>query len=275
MRIVTAVKEARDALSALPRPLGFIPTMGALHAGHLRLVQAARERCRSVTASVFVNLMQFAAGEDFERYPRDREGDREKLASSGVDLLFEPDAQTMYPPGFSTIIDTGDLGTTYEGTLRPTHFRGVATVIGKLLNVVQPDVLYVGQKDAQQTAVLRKLVRDLDFPVRVEIVPTVREADGLALSSRNVYLCPEQRAAAPSLHRALETMLAQLRAGDDAVTAREHAWAQLDPLGHWDYLDVVEMDSFAPLEYLRAPAFVIGAARFGTTRLLDNLLVDR
>jgi pantoate--beta-alanine ligase len=273
MQLESAVQPARARIASLRRPLGLVPTMGALHAGHLQLVQAARVQCRSVAASVFVNPMQFAPGEDFERYPRDYAGDREKLAAAGVDLLFAPDAQAMYPPGFSTIVDVGDIGTTYEGAVRPTHFRGVTTVVSKLLNIVQPDVLYLGQKDAQQTAVLRKLVRDLDFPVQVEIVPTVREPDGLALSSRNVYLSAQERAAAPSLHRALEFMLAELRGGSDAVTARKRAEEVLQQPGAWDYLDLVEMDTFAPLEFLRAPAFVIGAARFGSTRLIDNLLV--
>ncbi|HKU68437.1 MAG TPA: pantoate--beta-alanine ligase [Candidatus Baltobacteraceae bacterium] len=273
MHVASAAPSARERLAALPRPLGFVPTMGALHAGHLQLVQTARARCASVAASVFVNPTQFGPGEDFERYPRDYEGDRSKLAQAGVDLLFAPEAQTMYPPGFSTGVDVGEIGTTFEGAIRPAHFRGVATVVTKLLNVIRPDVLYLGQKDAQQTAVLRKVVRDLDFAVSVTIVPTVREPDGLALSSRNAYLTPEQRAAAPSLHRALETMLAQLRAGSDAAAARERALGVLDAPGAWDYLDVVDMDMFAPLQRLQAPAFVIGAARFGATRLLDNLIV--
>jgi pantoate--beta-alanine ligase len=274
MNVVSSVQAAREGLAALPRPLGFVPTMGALHAGHLRLVETACNACASVVASVFVNPTQFGPLEDFERYPRDYDGDRGKLERFGVDLLFAPDVQTMYPPGFSTLVDVGEIGTRYEGAIRPTHFRGVTTVVAKLLNVVQPDALFLGQKDAQQTAVLRKLVRDLDFPVRVEIVPTQREADGLALSSRNVYLSPELRAAAPSLHRALQTTLEELRTGKDARAARERGWAQLDPLGTWDYLDLVDMDTFAPLQRLRAPAFVIGAARFGSTRLLDNLLVS-
>ena len=274
MNVVSAVAPARQALAALPRPLGFVPTMGALHAGHLQLVQAAREQCASVAASVFVNPTQFGPLEDFERYPRDYEGDRRKLESCGVDLLFAPDVEAMYPPGFSTTVDTGEIGTRYEGAIRPTHFRGVTTVVSKLLNVVRPDVLFLGQKDAQQTAVLRKLVRDLDFSARVQIVPTVREADGLALSSRNVYLSPEQRAAAPSLHRALEAMLADLRVGKDARSARDRAWRLLDPIAVWDYLDLVDMNTFGPLQRLKTPAFVIGAARFGSTRLLDNLLVE-
>jgi len=274
MDVESAAQAARARLAALPRPLGFVPTMGALHSGHLQLVRAAVERCRSVAASVFVNPMQFAAGEDFDRYPRDYAGDREKLAAAGVDLLFAPQTETMYPSGFSTIVDVGDLGSAYEGAARPTHFRGVTTVVSKLLNIIRPDALFLGQKDAQQTAVLRKLVRDLDFAVRVEIVPTVRESDGLALSSRNAYLSTQERAAAPSLHRALDVMLEKLRAGRDAVTARKTAWDVLQLPGSWDYLDVVDMDTFAPLEFLRAPAFVIGAARFGATRLIDNVLVS-
>jgi len=273
MHVASAVEPARERLAALPRPLGFVPTMGALHEGHMQLVQAARSECAAVAASVFVNPTQFGPGEDFERYPRDYQGDRDKLAARGVDLLFAPDAQTMYPAGFSTSVDVGDMGSKFEGAIRPTHFRGVATVVSKLLNIIRPDVLYVGQKDAQQTAVLRKMVRDLDIGVRVEIVPTVREPDGLALSSRNAYLTPEERAAAPSLHRALETMLDELRAGKDTARARESALGVLRAPGIWDYLDVVDMDTFAPLERLISPAFVIGAARFGTTRLLDNLLV--
>ena len=275
MHIVDAVGPLRDRLAALPRPLGFVPTMGALHKGHMRLVQSAREQSASVAVSVFVNPMQFGAGEDLEKYPRDMKGDLQQLERAGVDVVFTPALEAVYPPGFSTIVDVGDLGSTFEGAVRPMHFRGVTTVVTKLLHVVQPDVLYLGQKDAQQTAVLRKMVRDLNFPNRVDIVPTVREPDGLALSSRNVYLSQSERAAAPSLHAGLEAMLAELRSGADAVGARERALPFLQPPGSWEYLDVVDMDTFAPLERLRPPAFVVGAARFGTTRLIDNLMVER
>lgn len=275
MHIVDAVGPLRDRLAALPRPLGFVPTMGALHDGHMRLVQCARERSASVAVSVFVNPMQFGAGEDLERYPRDIQGDLQQLERGGADVVFTPTLGEMYPPGFSTIVDVGDLGSTFEGAARPTHFRGVATVVTKLLHIIQPDILYLGQKDAQQTAVLRKMARDLNFSSRVEIVPTVREPDGLALSSRNVYLSENERAAAPSLHAGLEAMLAQLRSGADAVRARERALPILQPPGSWEYLDLVDMDTFAPLERLRPPAFVVGAARFGTTRLIDNLMVER
>ncbi|HVS46200.1 MAG TPA: pantoate--beta-alanine ligase [Verrucomicrobiae bacterium] len=275
MKLTASIVQARELLAALPRPIGFVPTMGALHAGHLALVAAARAQNASVVASLFVNPLQFGAGEDLANYPRDFAGDRAQLARAGVDILFAPDDATMYPPDFSSIVDVGAIGTAYEGALRPSHFRGVTTVVAKLLNIVGPDTLYLGQKDAQQTAVLRTMIRDLGFPVAVEIVATQREADGLALSSRNAYLSPAQRAAAPSLHRALnalhEALLAGARKDDGLARARE----ALDPLATPDYFDVVDADTFAPLQTLRAPAFIVGAARLGTTRLLDNLWIPQ
>ncbi|HZZ64961.1 MAG TPA: pantoate--beta-alanine ligase [Candidatus Baltobacteraceae bacterium] len=273
MDIVETVSSARAAAAALPRPLALVPTMGALHEGHLRLVQAAHSSARSLAVSIFVNPMQFAPNEDLERYPRDPQRDAAQLQGAGVDLLFLPAPEVMYPPGFSTIVDVGDLGCVYEGAARPTHFRGVATIVSKLLHIVTPDILVLGQKDAQQTAVLRKLVRDLDFPVRVHVEPTVREADGLARSSRNAYLTHEERAAAPSLHAALQRMLQELESGAQAVHARESALPVLHPLGTWEYLDIVDAQTFAPLQFVRPPAFVIGAARFGRTRLIDNLWI--
>lgn len=273
MEIVSEIGPARAQLDVLARPLGFVPTMGALHAGHLRLVDIARSASRSVVASVFVNPMQFGPNEDYERYPRDVPADCEKLAAAGVDLVFAPSAETMYPPDFSTIVDVGELGTSYEGAVRPTHFRGVATIVTKLLDIVQPDVFYLGQKDAQQTAVLSKLVRDLNIRSALEIVETVRETDGLALSSRNAYLSGEERAAAPTLYQTLNAMLSELRAGKSVVEARERALRTLSPLARLDYLDAVDAVTFAPLEHLRVPAFVIGAAAFGRTRLIDNLWV--
>jgi pantoate--beta-alanine ligase len=275
MVAVTEIAALRRSLAERPRPRGFVPTMGALHAGHLSLVEAARRECATVVASLFVNPLQFAAGEDLDRYPRDPTGDAEKFARSGVDVLFAPEAAEMYPPGFVTAIDVGALGTRYEGAIRPTHFCGVATVVVKLLHIVEPDVLYLGQKDAQQTAVLRTVVRDLDLPVRVAIVPTVREDDGLAMSSRNVYLNDRERAAAPTLYRALTALRTALEAGMPKAQALAHARAQLDPLLREDYLDVVDELTFEPLESLRPPAFIIGAVRAGGTRLLDNLWIPR
>ncbi|MEO6836513.1 MAG: pantoate--beta-alanine ligase [Candidatus Tumulicola sp.] len=273
MQTATDIVQARALFDRLPRPLGFVPTMGALHAGHLQLIRAARAGCAAVGVSVFVNPLQFAASEDLAAYPRDVEGDRKKLAGAGVDALFAPDAAAMYPSGFTTFVDVGRVGTTFEGIVRPEHFRGVATVIAKLLHVVRPNALYLGQKDAQQTAVLRKMVRDLEFPVDVEIVPTVRESDGLAMSSRNAYLNAEQRAGAASLHRALVGLRETLERGGSKADAVAAARSILSRLAVPDYFDVVDADTFEPVAGLEPPAFVIGAARFGGTRLIDNLHV--
>jgi pantoate--beta-alanine ligase len=273
MQVATTVAQARALFDVFQQPLGFVPTMGALHEGHLELVRRARAECVSVAASLFVNPMQFGAGEDLAKYPRDFEGDCKKLEAAGVDVLFAPAPAAMYPPGFSTYVDVGPLGTVYEGAIRPDHFRGVATVVAKLLHLVRAEVLYLGQKDAQQTAVLRKMVRDLDFPVHVEIVETVRESDGLAMSSRNAYLTAEQRAEAVTLYRALVAMRDALERGAPKAEAVAAARAALSSLATPDYFDAVDADAFDPLETLRPGAFVIGAARFGTTRLLDNLWV--
>jgi pantoate--beta-alanine ligase len=271
MNVATTVAQARALVDALPRPLGFVPTMGALHAGHLNLIERARSESAAVVASVFVNPLQFEPHEDLDRYPRDLDGDRSKLDELGVDVLFAPSVEEMYPPGFSTSVNVGALGTRFEGAIRPNHFAGVATVVARLLNIVRPDALYIGQKDAQQTAVLRKLVRDLAFPVDVEIVATMREPDGLAMSSRNVYLTAEQRAQAPTLQAALRALYDALHEGETKAQALERARAVLGPLATEDYFDVVDALSFEPIESVRAPAFVVGAARFGTTRLLDNV----
>jgi pantoate--beta-alanine ligase len=273
MQIATTIAQARALFDVFQQPLGFVPTMGALHDGHLELVRRAKADCLSVAASLFVNPMQFAPGEDLAKYPRDFEGDREKLKAAGVDVLFAPDSATMYPPGFSSYIDVGAIGSAFEGAIRPDHFRGVATVVGKLLHIVLPEVLYLGQKDAQQSAVLRKMVRDLDFPVHVEIVETVRESDGLALSSRNAYLTDAQRGEAITLNRALVAMRDALERGASKADAAAAARATLSALASPDYFDLVDADTFEPLQSLRAGAFVIGAARFGTTRLLDNLWI--
>ena len=273
MQKTDSIAQIRAILNGLPHPLGFVPTMGALHAGHIELATTARAQCAAVAASVFVNPLQFGANEDLDRYPRDLEGDAAKLATAGVDVLFAPTPDVMYPSGFTTTIDAGNIGTQYEGAVRPTHFRGVATVVAKLLNVVRPDVLFLGQKDAQQTAVLRKMIRDLEFPIRVEIVPTVREPDGLAMSSRNAYLNAGQREAAPSLHRALSALRDALANGASKTAAVAEAHHVLSPQAEADYFDVVNADTFEPIERLDPPAFVIGAARFGTTRLLDNLWI--
>jgi pantoate--beta-alanine ligase len=273
MESVVTVERARALCGALPRPLGFVPTMGALHEGHLTLARRARLRSAAVAASIFVNPMQFGPNEDLARYPRDADRDRDKLAAAGVDLLFAPTTDAVYPPDFTSFVDVGPLGTVLEGAARPGHFRGVATVMAKLLNVVRPDMLFLGQKDAQQAIVLRKMIRDLDFSIEVEIVPTVREIDGLAMSSRNRYLDMAQRAQAPSLHAALLAMREALERGSDKSEAIAAGTSALSAGAKLDYLDLVDAESFAPLERLRPPAFIVGAARFGTTRLIDNLWV--
>jgi pantoate--beta-alanine ligase len=273
MELAVTVAHARALFGALRRPLGFIPTMGALHYGHLELVSRARVQCAAIAASVFVNPLQFGPKEDLASYPRDLEQDRKKLAAAGVDVLFAPEPIEMYGVDFTTAVDIGPIGSVFEGAVRPAHFRGVATVMAKLLNIVRPDALFLGQKDAQQTVVLRKMIRELDFPVSVEIVPTVRENDGLAMSSRNAYLDARQRVQAPTLHRALVAIRDALEGGSAKSEAIAIGTEALSPAAVLDYLDVVDADDFAPLERLRAPAFVIGAARFGTTRLIDNLWI--
>lgn len=273
MQIAQTVARARALFAALPRPLGFVPTMGALHEGHLALVAQARARCASVGASIFVNPLQFGPKEDLANYPRDLDGDRAKLARAGVDVVFLPDDATMYPAGFATFIEVQSRSARFEGAVRPGHYRGVTTVVGKLLNIVRPDILVLGQKDAQQAVLLQKMIADLNFEVEVEVVATVRETDGLAKSSRNRYLDAAQRSEAASLYRALVTVREALEAGAGKAKALAAGAAVLSPAGALDYLEIVDADTFEPIERLRPPAFVIGAARFGMTRLIDNLWV--
>ncbi|MDQ2865437.1 MAG: pantoate--beta-alanine ligase [Candidatus Eremiobacteraeota bacterium] len=274
MYVATTVARARALCADLPRPLGFIPTMGALHGGHFELVRCAGLACASRAASVFVNPLQFAPDEDLDRYPRDAQNDRLRLEQHGVDVLFAPAARDVYPKGFSTSVDPGPVGAGYEGASRPSHFSGVATIIVKLLDIVRPDVLYVGQKDAQQSAVIRRIVHDLDIPVRVEIVPVVRDADGLALSSRNIYLNAREREDAASLHRAVLAVRDAMTSGVAKDQAIRAATAVLSTSAVLDYLDVVDADSFEPIGALRAGAFIVAAARFGKTRLLDNVWIQ-
>jgi pantoate--beta-alanine ligase len=271
VEIVRTPAEVRAALQAMARPVGLVPTMGAIHAGHLALVARARAECPTVVASIFVNPLQFGPGEDFERYPRAFEGDAAALREAGVALVYAPDVGTMYPPGFATGVDAGDLSERYEGALRPGHFRGVATVCMKLFATFGAERAYFGAKDAQQVAVLRRVIADLDLPLELVVEATVREPDGLALSSRNVYLDAEQRAAAPSLHRALDAIVHAVREGErDRERAVARGRAELVPPLREAYLDVVDPATFAPPHELRAPALAIGSAWAGATRLIDN-----
>ena len=266
----------RCARATLRAPAGFVATMGALHAGHESLVARARQECASVIASIFVNPLQFGPNEDFDRYPRTPEADTERLRKAGTDVLFTPNRQEMFPDGAQVTVAAGPIARYLEGERRPDFFNGVATVVLKLFNVIAPDVAYFGQKDAQQLAVVTRMVDDLNMPVKIVGCPTVREADGLALSSRNAYLDESERKAAPHLYRALQRIAQRLQAGErDIAAAVAQAEAELPPL-KGDYLAVVDPRAFEPLATapLRARLLAIGAAYDGTTRLIDNIEVD-
>ncbi|TWB49906.1 pantoate--beta-alanine ligase [Nitrospirillum viridazoti] len=254
--------------------VGLVPTMGALHEGHLTLVKRARELADRVVASVFVNPTQFGPNEDFSRYPRDEAGDARLLAGAGCDLLYAPGVEAIYPPGFTTTVDVGPVAVPLEGHFRPGHFQGVATVVTKLLLQALPDVACFGQKDYQQLAVIRRLAADLDIPVRIEGVPTVREADGLALSSRNRYLSAEERQQAVTISRVLNRLRDTLGDGSQPVApAITQATEALTAAGFTriDYVAVVDAGTLAPLERVDRPARALVAAFLGRTRLIDNL----
>jgi len=272
----TAVAPLRAAVAAWRRAderVVLVPTMGALHAGHLALMARARSLGRRVVASIFVNPTQFGPNEDFSRYPRDTETDLALLAEAGVDAAYLPEVSGMYPEHFSTRIEVGGLTEGLCGAYRPGHFSGVATVVTKLLNQVQPDCALFGEKDYQQLLVIRRAVRDLDLPVEIRGVPTLREADGLALSSRNRYLAPEERARAPRLHAVLSEIAAGLAAGGSAGPLIAGGRAALVEAGFApvQYLEVRDAETLAPVEHASRPARVLAAAYLGRTRLIDNV----
>ncbi|NOK60697.1 MAG: Cytidylate kinase [Chloroflexi bacterium AL-W] len=257
--------------------LGFVPTMGYLHEGHLSLARLARDTCGSVAASIFVNPTQFGPTEDFARYPRSFERDLDLLRQEKVDLVFAPAVSEIYPEGFYTFVDVEHVTDTLEGAVRPGHFRGVATVVCKLFNIVQPTHAYFGQKDAQQTVVIRQMVRDLALPVEVVIVPTVREADGLAMSSRNAYLAPEERQAATVLYRALTTAQQAYQAGERNGAALRSVMQQVlaaEPLAHTEYVSVAHPTTLRALDEVgETGALLSMAVRIGATRLIDNVIL--
>jgi len=273
---IPAVRAAVAGWRAAGQAIHFVPTMGAIHAGHLSLVARARGRRRRVVASVFVNPLQFGPGEDYRRYPRPARRDRARLAAAGVDLLWEPRARDLYPPGHRTRVRVERLGDALEGASRPGHFEGVTTVVAKLLHVVQPDTLWLGQKDAQQALLIERMCRDLDFPVRVRRAPTVRERDGLACSSRNAYLAARERAQAVALWRGLAEARGLLRAGERSAGRLRRAirgvWRRY-PLVREDYVAVVDAATLAPLARVprRGRVLLAVAARVGPARLIDNL----
>jgi pantoate--beta-alanine ligase len=254
--------------------LAFVPTMGALHQGHLSLVALGRQRADRVVASVFVNPTQFGPGEDFERYPRDPQGDAARLSSAGADAVWFPKTADLYPEGASTWVVETDLSARLEGVARPGHFRGVTTVVTKLLQVVEPDLMVMGQKDAQQVAVLRRMLRDLRMPVDLVVASTVREGDGLALSSRNAYLSAAERRQAVCLHQALRAGEEAWRAGErdpQAVLGLMRERIEREPDARIDYLAAVDGESFLPVSELGPHVLLLTAVRIGATRLIDNL----
>jgi pantoate--beta-alanine ligase len=284
MQILSDISELRAALLQLrsgseqstSRSVGFVPTMGALHAGHRSLVQAARQRCDVVVVSIFVNPTQFGPNEDFSRYPRTLEQDCQMLEVEGVDIVFTPTAEAMYPPGASTFVDVEGVSERLDGASRPGHFRGVATVVAKLFHIVQPDLSFFGQKDAAQVAVLRKMVCDLGFPLEIIVCPTVREPDGLAMSSRNRYLSAEERRQALALSRALHSAEMQAARGEHRASAllqTMRATLQEEPAIRVDYIAIVNPDTLLPIDDVDAGALLAIATYAGNTRLIDNVLL--
>jgi pantoate--beta-alanine ligase len=277
MIIASPLPELRAARLALPGVFGLVPTMGFLHEGHLSLVRRARQDCGHVGVSIFVNPTQFGPNEDLARYPRDMERDLRLLEDEGVDLVWSPSPEIVYPSGFQTWVTVEEVSKPLEGAQRPGHFRGVATVVAKLFNAFTPDRAYFGQKDAQQVAVIRQMARDLNFPLEVVVCPTVREPDGLALSSRNAYLGPDERRAAPVLYRALCAAQAAFERGErDAQALRRVMQDALaaEPLARPDYVSVADPDALEELEQVQEGALLSMAVRIGGTRLIDNLVLE-
>ncbi|MDQ1407629.1 MAG: pantoate--beta-alanine ligase [Acidobacteriaceae bacterium] len=259
------------------RIVGLVPTMGALHPGHLSLIKQARQQCSSLVASIFVNPTQFGPSEDFAKYPRALPADSEKLENAGVQCLFLPEAKDIYPPKYSTYVDVEGLSERLEGRSRPGHFRGVSTVVMKLLQIVQPQFAYFGRKDAQQAAIISRMATDLNLDTEIEICPIEREADGLAMSSRNVYLQTGDRQSATVLHRSFQAAQTLLQNGSrDALSLQSamHRVLKQESRAKVDYVEIVDAETFEPLTHINRKAYVLLAVKFGETRLLDNMLVD-
>ncbi len=276
MKVVTTLEELWEARAQLPEPVGFVPTMGYLHDGHLSLVRCAKRDNRSVAVSIFVNPTQFGPNEDLENYPRDLERDLSLLEAEGVDLVWTPTAEVMYPPGFQTWVEVEKITKLLEGKYRPGHFRGVTTVVAKLFNGVQPQRAYFGQKDAQQARVIQQMVRDLNYPIEIVVCPIRREPDGLAMSSRNTYLTPEQRKAATVLYRALTAAKKAFEQGErdaDALRKIMEDTINAEPLARLQYVSCADPDTLEELHGKVDKALLSMAVFVGKTRLIDNMLV--
>lgn len=276
MKIVHTVSEMHACRQELPVPVGLVPTMGYLHQGHLSLVQRAKRECASVVVSVFVNPTQFGPQEDLNSYPRDLPRDLSLLEAEGVDVVWAPTSEQMYPPGYQTWVTVEEVTKPLEGAMRPGHFRGVATIVAKLFNAVQPQKAYFGQKDAQQAVVIQRMAVDLDYPIEIVVCPTVREEDGLAMSSRNTYLNPDERSAAPVLYRALlAAQNAFLQGERNAQKLRDLMLAILhgEPLARVQYVSCADPTTLQELDRVEHQALLSMAVYIGKTRLIDNLLL--
>ena len=274
MKTIDRIDAFRAESARMARPLGLVPTMGALHEGHMSLVRRAREENATAVVSIFVNPAQFGPDEDFTAYPRDVGADLARLDEAGVDVVFAPPAGEMYPEGFDTHVDVGRIAEELEGAARPGHFRGVATVVCKLLSIVRPDRAYFGSKDAQQGLVVRRLNADLDLGAEIVTCPTVREPDGLALSSRNAYLDAEERRAATALYRALTTARSMGGGPAEAVRGAMLDVLRAEPLASVEYVSVADAETLEELEAVDGPALVSLAVRIGSTRLIDNMVIE-
>jgi pantoate--beta-alanine ligase len=277
LNVVIGLDELRRARRRLDGEVGFVPTMGYLHEGHLSLVRRAREECRHIIVSIFVNPAQFGPGEDLSKYPRDVERDLSLLEPLSVDVVWTPTAGIMYPEGHQTWVDVAELAKPLEGAARPGHFRGVTTVVAKLFNAVQPDRAYFGQKDAQQAVVIRRMTLDLNFPIEVVVCPTVREEDGLALSSRNKYLDGEERKAAPVLYQALSEAKAAFDKGERSAEALRQLMREVlaaQPLAQVQYVSCADQDTLDELQTVKGKALLSMAVFIGKTRLIDNFLLE-
>lgn len=277
MIVVTSFSDLNLALAKLPRPAGFVPTMGYLHEGHLSLVRTARAECASVVVSIFVNPTQFGPSEDLSRYPRDLPRDLELLSLEKADLVWTPTSDEMYLPGFQTWVTVEEITQPLEGSMRPGHFRGVATVVAKLFNAIQPDKAYFGQKDAQQAAVIRRMGRDLNFKLEVVVCPTWREPDGLAMSSRNVYLNPDERLAATVLYKALTAAQRAYSVGERKAQNLRQILTQTiqrEPLARLQYVSCADPETLQEIQGLVSGQSLLSMAVFiGKTRLIDNLVL--
>ena len=281
MQVITTIKEMQafsKAMKAEGKSIGFVPTMGALHKGHISLIENSVEQTEVTVVSIFVNPTQFGPTEDFNKYPKDHKGDMEKLSTLDIAAVFLPEVAEIYPKGFSTFLFVGGIGGILCGASRPDHFNGVATVVAKLFNTVMPDRAYFGQKDYQQTVVIKKLVRELGFDIDIVVCPIVREDDGLAISSRNAYLSDEERKAALILNKALEYGKGLILSGRedkaDSIKEKMETFIKAEPLVTIDYVEIAGPEYLEKIKEVKTPAVLLLAAKVGTTRLIDNLLVE-